>query len=166
MRSLGKESVPIQLAQCWFPELAFSTAKISIYFKQNIRKQFYIRQHSETLMVWNYQNADCSIKNKPIVLFVIIFCTLLLLCAARNVVEYWNRIHNDIDGRRRNHGRQLEWARPQLSENSFSSYTIPQKRVYLIPSNFCNWLAFLRWAGHCGKLTVLSQTSLLGLRRE
>ena len=37
-------------------------------------------------------------------------------------------------------------------------------RVYLVPSNFRNWLPFL--AGHCGKPTVLPHacTSLLNLR--
>jgi len=37
------ESVPIQLAQCWFPGLAISNAKIQIiiFVKQNIRKQSY-----------------------------------------------------------------------------------------------------------------------------
>jgi len=29
---IGSESVPIQLAQCWFPGLAISSAKILIYF--------------------------------------------------------------------------------------------------------------------------------------
>jgi len=36
----GIESVPIQLAQCWFPGLAISNAKIWIYFSKNILKQF------------------------------------------------------------------------------------------------------------------------------
>ena len=31
---IGNESVLIQLAQCWFPGLAISNAKISIYFFQ------------------------------------------------------------------------------------------------------------------------------------
>jgi len=30
---IGKESVPIQLAQCWFPGLAISNAKKYIFFK-------------------------------------------------------------------------------------------------------------------------------------
>jgi len=36
----------------------------------------FIKQHSETVMVWNYQNADCSLKNNFIVLFIIVFGTL------------------------------------------------------------------------------------------
>ena len=31
-RVIRNESVPIQLAQCWFPELAIFSAKIYIYF--------------------------------------------------------------------------------------------------------------------------------------
>jgi len=30
---IGNESVPIQLAQCWFPGLAICNAKIYIYFQ-------------------------------------------------------------------------------------------------------------------------------------
>ena len=37
-------------------------------------------------------------------------------------------------------------------------------QVYLVLSNFCNWLPF--FAVHCGKLTVLLQTSLLNLRGQ
>jgi len=36
---IGNESVPIQLAQCWFPGLAISSAKMYIYFHFSI--QFY-----------------------------------------------------------------------------------------------------------------------------
>jgi len=36
----------------------------------------FIKQHSEKFMVWNYQNADCSLKNILIVLFIIIFGAL------------------------------------------------------------------------------------------
>ena len=36
--------------------------------------------------------------------------------------------------------------------------------MYLVPSNFCNWLPF--FAGHCGNLTVLPRTSLLNLSGE
>jgi len=32
--SVANESVPIQLAQCWFPGLAISNAKIEIYFSE------------------------------------------------------------------------------------------------------------------------------------
>jgi len=36
----------------------------------------FIKQHSENITVWNYQNADGSLKNKFIVLFIMIFGTL------------------------------------------------------------------------------------------
>jgi len=40
--SIGNESAPIQLAQCRFPGLAISNAKILIYFSNKIhRKQFF-----------------------------------------------------------------------------------------------------------------------------
>jgi len=35
-----------------------------------------VKQHSEAVMVLNYQNADCSLKNNFIVLFSITFGTL------------------------------------------------------------------------------------------
>ena len=70
---IGKESVPIQLAQCWFHGLAVSDAKKSILcFLNKIYGSKFIIQHSETVMVSNYQNVDCSLKNKSIVSFVII----------------------------------------------------------------------------------------------
>jgi len=31
----------------------------------------FIKQHTEAVMVWNYQNADCSFKNKFIVSFIV-----------------------------------------------------------------------------------------------
>jgi len=33
---IGNENVPIQLAQCWFPGLTISNAKILIYFSNKI----------------------------------------------------------------------------------------------------------------------------------
>jgi len=66
VRCLLQRSAPIQLAQCRFHAWqAISNAKILIlFFKWNIRKQFYQTALSETVMVWNYQNADCSLKRK------------------------------------------------------------------------------------------------------
>jgi len=54
---LGNESAPIQLAQCRFPGLAISSAKMLIYLSVKIYGSNFIKQHSETVMVWNYQNA-------------------------------------------------------------------------------------------------------------
>ena len=48
---IGSESVPIQLAQCWFPGLAISSAKILIYFLSKIYGSNFIKQHTETVMV-------------------------------------------------------------------------------------------------------------------
>ena len=49
--AIGNESVPIQLAQCWFPGLAVCNAKISIYFSNKINGNNFIQQHLETVMV-------------------------------------------------------------------------------------------------------------------
>ena len=50
--TIGNESVPIQLAQCWFPGLAISIAKIERYFFSNkIRGINFIDQHSGSVMV-------------------------------------------------------------------------------------------------------------------
>ena len=50
--AIGNESVPIQLAQCRFPGLAISNAKISRYFSNEIYGSNFIKQHSsETVMV-------------------------------------------------------------------------------------------------------------------
>jgi len=43
---------------CWpFPML-----KYKYIFADKIYGSNFIKQHSETVMVWNYQNADCSLK--------------------------------------------------------------------------------------------------------
>ena len=44
--------MPIQLAQCWFPGLAISYAKVQIYFSNKIYESDFIEQHSETVMVF------------------------------------------------------------------------------------------------------------------
>jgi len=73
---IGSESVPIQLAQCRFPEPAVSNAKISIYFSNKIYGSNFIKQHSETVMVWNCQNADYGLRKKTYCAIYIIFGTL------------------------------------------------------------------------------------------
>jgi len=40
----GNETVPIQLAQCWLPGLAISSAKISIDFSNKIHVSNFIKQ--------------------------------------------------------------------------------------------------------------------------
>jgi len=47
---IGNENVPMQLAQCWFPGLAISNAKIQIYFSNKIYGINFIKQHPETVM--------------------------------------------------------------------------------------------------------------------
>jgi len=47
---LGNGSVPIQIAQCWFPGLAISNAKIKIYFSSKLFGSNFIKKHSETVM--------------------------------------------------------------------------------------------------------------------
>jgi len=47
---IRNESVPIQLAQCWFPGLVISSAKILVYFRNKIYVNNFIKQHSETFM--------------------------------------------------------------------------------------------------------------------
>ena len=74
---IGNESVPIQLAQCRFTGLAkFQCWNINIFFANKIYGSNFVEQHSETVMVWNYQNADCSLRKKNLLSFVIIFGTL------------------------------------------------------------------------------------------
>ena len=49
-------------------------------------------QHSETVMVWNYQNADCSFKNTFIVSFTMIFGTLsfpIVPCVCVSMCVFW-----------------------------------------------------------------------------
>ena len=71
---IGHKSAPIQLAQCWFPGLAISSAKIFIYFSNKIYRSDFVEQHTETVMVWNNGNADCCLRKK-------ILCQLWLFSA-------------------------------------------------------------------------------------
>ena len=47
-----------------------------ILFANKIYENNFVKQHSKTVMVWNYQNTDYNFKNKFIVLFIIIFGTI------------------------------------------------------------------------------------------
>jgi len=62
--NIGNESVPIQLAQCRFPGLAISNAKILVYCSNKKYGNNFIKQQPETVMVSNYQNAGCSLRDK------------------------------------------------------------------------------------------------------
>jgi len=61
---IGNASAPTQLAQCRFPGLAISSAQILMYFSKILYGSTLIKQYSETVMVRNYQNADCSLRKK------------------------------------------------------------------------------------------------------
>ena len=37
---------------------------LNIYFSNKLYGSNFIKQHSETVMVWNYQNSDCSLRKK------------------------------------------------------------------------------------------------------
>jgi len=54
----------------------FQCKKIPTYFSDKIYRSNFIKHHSETVMVWNYPNAECSLRKKIIVSFIIIFGTL------------------------------------------------------------------------------------------
>jgi len=71
--NIGKDSAPIQLAQCL--SCPFPVLKYYYFFKYNIRTQFY-QAARETVIVWNCQNTDCSLRKKITVSFIIIFGTL------------------------------------------------------------------------------------------
>jgi len=44
-----------------------------IYFSDKVHGSNFIKQHSETVMVWDYKNADCSLIKRFIVSFIIRF---------------------------------------------------------------------------------------------
>jgi len=62
----------------WAGVLAISNARMLIYYSNKIHVSNFVKRHSETVVVRNYQNVDCSLREKIIVAFIIIFfCTLL-----------------------------------------------------------------------------------------
>ena len=63
---IGNESAPIQLAQCQVRRLAISDAKVLICFSNKMHGSNFIEQQFcqtalGTVLVWNYQNTDCSL---------------------------------------------------------------------------------------------------------
>ena len=75
----GNESAPIHLAQCRFPRLAISNAEMLIFFSKKICGSNFIKRHSETVMVCNYQNVDCLLRKKllcHLLQFLAHFCSL------------------------------------------------------------------------------------------
>jgi len=65
----GNEDLPIQLTHYGFPRLAISNSEILIHLWLWFMVFF-------TFMVSNCQNVDCSLRNKIIMSFIIIFGTL------------------------------------------------------------------------------------------
>ena len=57
----GNVSVPIQLAQCRFPGWPFPTLKCQYVFRI---KYNFIKRLSETVTIWNCQNADWFLRKK------------------------------------------------------------------------------------------------------
>ena len=51
----------------------FPMLKYKYIFSNKICRSNFIKQHSKTAMVWNQQNANCRLKNKFIVSFIVIF---------------------------------------------------------------------------------------------
>jgi len=76
VKTIGNESVLIQLAQCRFPGQAIPNAKILMHFSNKIYGRNIIKQHSEKWYGLKLPNADCSLRKKNIVSFIIIFGTL------------------------------------------------------------------------------------------
>ena len=65
-RPIWNESVPIHMAQCRFPGLAITNAKIEINFSNEIYGSNFTKQHLESVMVRNYQNTDCTHTHTPV----------------------------------------------------------------------------------------------------
>jgi len=78
--------VPIQLAQCWFPGLAISNAKIKNIFKKYTEA---ILSNSTRKLFW------FEISKMLIVLFIIIFGTLSF-AIIKHVVRAFERRENQI----------------------------------------------------------------------
>ena len=76
VRIIGKESVPIQLAQCRFPGLAIPNAEILVFFHIKIRKQFYQTALGNCYGLKLPKCCDRSLRKKIIVSFIIIMDTL------------------------------------------------------------------------------------------
>ena len=51
IRTIGNESLLIQLARCWFSGRAISNAKIHICFSNKIYGSNFVKQHSEAVTV-------------------------------------------------------------------------------------------------------------------
>jgi len=67
---------------CWsFPMLNYKY----MHFSTNKIQEAILSNSTETVMVRNYQNADCALENEFTVLFVVIFGTLSFPISANNI---------------------------------------------------------------------------------
>ena len=69
---------------CPFPMLKHKY----IFFQNKINRSNFIKQQTETVMVWYYQNADCSLSKKIIVSFTIISTHFRFLSMHRRIGRY------------------------------------------------------------------------------
>ena len=69
-QSVENESVPIQLAQCWFPGLAISNAKIYTYFSNKIYGS------TRKLLWFEISKMLIVVLRNTFIVFIIIFGTL------------------------------------------------------------------------------------------
>ena len=72
---LENEGVPIQWPSACSLSWPFPMTKYKYIFSNKIYGSNSIKQHGETVMVWNYQNAGCSFKKLICGVFIIIFGT-------------------------------------------------------------------------------------------
>jgi len=76
---IGNESVPIQLAQCWFSGLAITSVKIQIcFFSKKIQYTEAILSNCTRKLLWFEisKKLIAVLKNQSIVLLIVIFGTL------------------------------------------------------------------------------------------
>jgi len=67
----GNESVPMQLAQCRFHGLVISNAEILIYFSNRIYTEATLSNSTRKLLWFEISKTPIAVKNKFIVLFII-----------------------------------------------------------------------------------------------
>jgi len=84
--SIGNESVPIQLTQCWFSRQAISNAKTNIYFSNKI----YGNNFYQTTLgnCYGLKLAKSRLQFKKFVLFIIIFGTISFLIGRWQTSSY------------------------------------------------------------------------------
>jgi len=133
----GNETVPIQLAKCWLPGLAISSAKISIDFSNKIHVSNFIKQHWETVVVWNQQDADCSFKTYCVIYYnfrhtIVPYIVIIVHTTLTLIKQWWEylqasfnlssiRIKLAVNSGGRHGGSALCWLRVELSSSRLAS---------------------------------------------